>query len=204
MSAPRDAGTTVALSHRMTITSSATPLRASARSTEQSFSDPAEPPTRSRLRRAAYRGLVGAVSGAAATIPMTLAMAAMHRRLPWWQQYRLPPRTITLRLANRVGIGRHLDEPARSAATVAGHFGYGALVGAIYAVTCGTRRDRPLAAGAAFGLAVWGASYLGWIPAARIMRPATEQPTERTALMIAAHLVFGTATALAADRLGDD
>jgi hypothetical protein len=187
----------------MATISSATALRSRPRAaSNRSSSDPLQRPARSRLRRALYRGAVGAVSGAAATVPMTLAMAAMHRRLPSWQRYRLPPRTITLRLADRVGIGRHLDEPARSAATVTGHFGYGALVGAVYAVACGTRRDRPLAAGAAFGLAVWGASYLGWIPAARIMRPATEQPTERTALMIAAHLVFGAATALAADRLG--
>ncbi len=188
----------------MTTTSSATALDASARSTSKSLADPVRPPAGSRVRRALSRGIVGAVAGAAATIPMTLAMAAMHRRLPLWQRYRLPPRTITLRLANRVGIGRHLDEPARSAATVAGHFGYGALVGAVYAVTCGARRERPVVAGAAFGLAVWGASYLGWIPAAGIMRPATDQPTERTALMIAAHLVFGTATTLAADRLGSD
>jgi uncharacterized membrane protein YagU involved in acid resistance len=42
-----------------------------------------------------------------------------------------------------------------------------------------------------FALLVWLVSYLGWIPAANILPPATDQPKRRNALMIAAHVVWG-------------
>jgi hypothetical protein len=47
--------------------------------------------------------------------------------------------------------------------------------------------------GVALGLGVWTASYLGVLPALGILRPATEHPARRTALMIAAHVVWGSA-----------
>ncbi len=160
----------------------------------------ARPPHASRcglLRRA----LVGAVSGAVATVPMTLVMAAMHRRLPFWQRYRLPPRTITMRLARRAGVAQYLGEPERSVATVASHVGYGALAGAVYGAASGDEPRHPLTGGALFGLALWAVSYLGWLPATGVMRPATEHADERNALMITSHLVFGVGTAATAKAL---
>ncbi len=59
----------------------------------------------------------------------------------------------------------------------------------------------PALAGAGFGLAVWAGSYLGWLPAAGILRPATEHPPRRVALMIAAHLVWGASAGLALGAL---
>jgi len=38
---------------------------------------------------------------------------------------------------------------------------------------------------------VWGGSYLGLLPSLGILRPATDHPAQRNALMIAAHLVWG-------------
>ena len=49
------------------------------------------------------------------------------------------------------------------------------------------------ALGIGFGLAVWGGSYLGWIPALGILRPANRHPPRRTSLMIASHMVWGGA-----------
>ena len=43
----------------------------------------------------------GALAGVIATVPMTLFMLLMHRLLPKWQQYALPPERITTRLAKR-------------------------------------------------------------------------------------------------------
>ena len=43
----------------------------------------------------------------------------------------------------------------------------------------------------AYGLGVWAMSYLGWIPAARILTPAHRHPLRRNLLMIAAHIVWG-------------
>jgi hypothetical protein len=49
--------------------------------------------------------------------------------------------------------------------------------------------------GALGGFGIWFGSYLGWIPAARILTPATEHPARRSLLMIGVHLVWGATTA---------
>ena len=48
-----------------------------------------------------------------------------------------------------------------------------------------------MANGVVYGLTVWAGSYLGLLPAAGILRPAAEHPPRRTALMIAAHVLWG-------------
>jgi uncharacterized membrane protein YagU involved in acid resistance len=144
------------------------------------------------------RILLGALAGLAATAPMTLAMKLMHEQLPRGEQYPLPPRQVMEGIAAKAGVREHLDEDEREAATWVSHFAYGTACGALYGALSGEGMDEhALAAGAGFGLAVWAASYLGWLPAAGIMAPATEHPARRNALMIAAHLVWG-ATAAAA------
>jgi uncharacterized membrane protein YagU involved in acid resistance len=144
------------------------------------------------------RILLGALAGLAATVPMTLAMKLMHEQLPREEQYPLPPRQVTEGLAEKAGVREHMDEEERVAATWVSHFAFGAASGALYGALSGERLDEhPLAAGAGFGVAVWAGSYLGWLPAAGIISPATEHPARRNALMIAAHLVWG-ATAAAA------
>jgi uncharacterized membrane protein YagU involved in acid resistance len=138
------------------------------------------------------RVLLGAISGVVATGPMTAAMILLHRRLPSREQYPLPPREVTMKLAREAGVDDSLSPPARSAATMLSHFGYGAAAGALYAGALDPR-SHSLAKGLLFGLLVWTVSYLGWLPAAGILRPATEHPARRNALMIAAHLVWGIA-----------
>jgi hypothetical protein len=144
----------------------------------------------------------GALAGLGATVAMTAFMAAAFRLLPKWQQYPLPPRLVTVDLASRAGVVEAIDEePATTAATAVGHFGYGAAGGALYALAA-PRLGLPAGAkGALFGLLFWAASYLGWIPLAGVLAPPTRHPPQRTALMIGAHLVYGTVTGLLADRL---
>ena len=134
--------------------------------------------------------LRGAIAGLVATAPMSLAMELMHRQLPPHERYPLPPSEITT-VAEREALGRDLDPETHTAATLAAHFGYGAATGAIYGALAGERAG-PLS-GAGFGLLVWGTSYLWLLPALGVLRPATEHPPRRTALMIAAHLVWGAA-----------
>jgi hypothetical protein len=50
--------------------------------------------------------------------------------------------------------------------------------------------------GALFGVGVWGASYLGWLPAVGLIQPAIRHPARRNALMLSVHLVWGLVTAL--------
>jgi uncharacterized membrane protein YagU involved in acid resistance len=121
---------------------------------------------------------------------MTVAMIFLHRRLPRSEQYPLPPRQITMKLAREAGVEHHMDAQERSAATMLSHFAYGAAGGALYATTHEPRKNGA-GKGVLFGLLVWGVSYLGWLPAAGVLSPATEHPARRNLLMIAAHVIWG-------------
>lgn len=97
-----------------------------------------------------------------------------------------------MKLAHKAGISHHLSHETRSAATLLSHFAYGALGGTVYAAVTDTHRS-PWSKGLIFGLIVWVASYLGILPAAGVLEPATEHPQRRNLLMIAAHFIWGTA-----------
>ena len=142
--------------------------------------------------RLATRLLAGGIAGFAATLPMTLAMRALHRRLPEEESYPAPPRELIDRTFGALG-----EENARDL-TLASHFAYGAAAGALTAALL--PRPGPVA-GAAAGLAVWAGSYLAWIPAVGLLEPATDHPARRNAMMIAAHLVWGAAMAMAGREL---
>jgi uncharacterized membrane protein YagU involved in acid resistance len=135
---------------------------------------------------------------------MTAAMVVMHRRLPARHRYALPPRQITMRVARMAGLRRHLDEPERAGATMAAHFGYGTAAGALYGLAARPLPAPTLVKGLLFGLALWGVSYLGLLPAAGLLRSATDHPAERNALMIAAHLVWGATLGLVTDALAEE
>src|SRR5438874_2006413 len=106
----------------------------------------------------------GAVSGFAATAPMTAAMIVMHRMLPPTQRYPLPPRKVTMRFAKAAGVKHAMSEPQRNAATIAAHFGYGAAMGGIYSSFADKVPAPRVATGIGWGLVVWAASYLGLLP----------------------------------------
>jgi uncharacterized membrane protein YagU involved in acid resistance len=142
----------------------------------------------------------GVVAGLVATVPMTAVMLALHRRLPLGEQYPLPPQEITAEMAEKAGLDEHVGEPEHGVATTLTHFGYGAATGGIYGALIDGVDAPPAALGAAYGVAVWVASYLGLLPALRILRPAMEHPARRNALMIAAHLVWGVTLGILADR----
>ena len=148
--------------------------------------------------------LTGALAGFVATLPMTWWMKFAHERLPEEERYPLPPREITMQVAEEVGIKKHLDEPQREGLTLAAHFSYGAAAGALYAPLSQSVSAPPLIKGASFGLAVWAGSYLGLMPALGILRPATKHPARRTALMIGAHVVWGSVAGLVVKALDEE
>jgi len=143
--------------------------------------------------------LAGAIAGTLATVPMTWVMVTLHRRLPRHERYPLPPASITAELADRSGAEEWVEGRNLLGATLAAHFAYGAAVGALYPAVAELARARPLmhhvAAGAAYGVGVWALSYLGWIPALRILPPATQHPPRRNAVMILAHIMWGATLA---------
>jgi uncharacterized membrane protein YagU involved in acid resistance len=143
--------------------------------------------------------VTGAVAGLGATIPMTLAMEVMHRSLPQHERYPLPPREITEELVAQAGLREQLDEEEHVDLSLLSHFFYGAAAGAVYGALAQKYPLSPLSGGIAFGFGLWAISYLGWIPAAGILRPVTQHPPRRTALMVTAHVVWGSVLGLLVD-----
>ncbi len=154
----------------------------------------------SRLKRATpYDAASGVAAGLVGTTAMTAAMDGLERLLPPGEHEPIEPRQITDVLLCRGGLADSLTDEQKAALALASHFGYGATMGAMYGMF-GRRLPLPSAArGAAFGLAVWAASYVGWLPALGILPPPPRRPAGRNGLLIATHLVWGAVTALVAD-----
>ena len=142
------------------------------------------------------RLLIGGIAGFVGTMAMTAAMRRAHRRLPAEQSYPLPPREIVDSASQQVGVP--MAGEAAKDLTTAAHFAYGAAMGALIAAL---NPDPGKKTGAAAGVAIWLASYMGWIPAVGTLEPATRHPARRNLLMIGVHLVWGSATAAAMREL---
>jgi uncharacterized membrane protein YagU involved in acid resistance len=138
------------------------------------------------------RLLIGGIAGIVGTMAMTGAMRRLHEKLPSDERYPLTPREIVDSAAEQTDV--ELSNKTAKDVTIAAHFAYGAACGSLLGAL--NPRAGP-ATGAAAGVAVWIGSYLGWIPVAGILKPATEHPPRRNALMIGVHLVWGAATAVA-------
>jgi len=148
------------------------------------------------MKDAAADGICGGLAGALATVPMTALMVAGQRHLRWLKRETLPPRQITESLLMTVGLHDDLRPSQKTRLAFINHFGYGAAMGAFYGLAVGSRRYRPIICGAAYGLGVWAASYLGAMPALRLYRSPGRDSPERNLLMIGAHLVWGAALGL--------
>jgi uncharacterized membrane protein YagU involved in acid resistance len=137
------------------------------------------------------RLLIGALGGLSATGPMTVFMILLHRLLPPKHRYSLPPREITVHLAQKADLHHKLGTEARAALTLINHFGYGAAAAMVYALLEPRLSATGVIKGAFFGAIVWLVSYFGLLPAAGILEPATRHPASRNLLMLAVHLVWG-------------
>jgi hypothetical protein len=139
------------------------------------------------------RLVIGGIAGFVATMAMTSAMRRLHRQLPARELYPLTPREI---------VDSTIAPPPALAPdlTLVTHFAYGAGCGALIAAA-NPRIGR--IGGAAAGGAVWLCSYMGWIPAFGLLKPATEHPLRRNAVMLGAHFAWGWATAEAMRELAD-
>ena len=129
----------------------------------------------------------GAWAGLLATGPMTLGFFAFQDSMPKSERSPLPPATLTKQI-----IGSNNPD-----ITMASHFGYGLATGVLYSLF--TKRDtaHPLLRGTTFGLGVWAASYLGWIPMFGLRARAPNLTPERNAMMIVSHAIWGLALGMA-------
>ena len=122
---------------------------------------------------------------------MTWAMRRMQRHLPPEERYALPPAEIVDSILGHLGLKPKVTPRGEKALILLGHYGYGVLGGAAYAVLTPSRARLPLARGAGFGLLLWATSYLGWLPLLHILKPATQHPQRRNVMILAAHALWG-------------
>jgi uncharacterized membrane protein YagU involved in acid resistance len=149
-----------------------------------------------------HKAITGAVAGAAATVPMTIFWEVLHARLPGEPPRPLPPREVAEGLAVKAGISRELSETQMQRLAMALHFGYGTVTGALFGTVAPRRPAAAVGAGMLFGLGVWTASYLGWLPASGIRHSPRWDPPTRTRLLVASHLVWGAAAGLIVSLAG--
>jgi putative membrane protein len=143
-------------------------------------------------RDVSFRKLLkGAAAGLIATAPMSVSMLIGWSLLPKREKYQLAPRLITEEITERVGLEDEMTEDQMVGLTIFSHFGYGAAFGALYALFEARMPMHSSLKGALAGLGLWAGSYLGWLPALGILRPATRHPWRRNLLMIIAHIVWG-------------
>ncbi len=144
--------------------------------------------------------LCGALAGLVATLPMTMVMLLLHEQLSRHEKHPLPPEEITGKLASRAGVQKHWSQTQQQVAAWMAHFGFGAGAGLLYGPLAEQVRMPPALKGAAFGLLVWAASYLGWLPGTGILNQPKKQPARPNGLMIVAHLVWGATLGLLTEQ----
>jgi uncharacterized membrane protein YagU involved in acid resistance len=137
--------------------------------------------------------VAGAAAGLIATVPMTVTMLLIQRLLPRRQQSTLEPRRVSDDMLRKAGVDGELSADAKEKISVAAHFGYGATTGMLYSLAERALPSRPVLRGPLYGLLVWGASYVGWLPAAGTLPPPHRRPIGRNVLLISAHLIWGIA-----------
>jgi len=148
------------------------------------------------------RIITGGLAGLLAAGPMGLLMIGWQKLLPRREQYALTPEQITEKVIERAGLDDISREKVpRRVVTWLSHFAYGAAAGSLYPLVTGPVKASPVLRGLLFGLVVWAGSYLGWVPAARILPSATQAPARRNLLMIGAHFLWGVLIAFFVSRL---
>lgn len=135
----------------------------------------------------------GAFGGLAATAAMT---GFMYAGKAAGLLHKPPPKTITARAGRKLHlpVGKS-PEPIFDTAWLAGHVAYGTASGVAFALL---RRLSPvgtIASGLIYGGGLWAISYLGVMPALGLFPVPTETSTSQTAIMIAAHGVYGVVLA---------
>jgi len=140
--------------------------------------------------------LVGAAAGVIATIPMTFVMEELHRILPREHDGPLPPREVTEGLYEHFTDAEEAEEEDLQRLTFLLHYSFGGAAGALFPIVAPRRVPAAVAAGVVYGLAVWTGSYLGLLPAMGVRHHAKHDPSGRTTMMIAAHVVWGATLGL--------
>jgi hypothetical protein len=152
----------------------------------------------------------GALGGAAATLAMSpLLSPRATRRIqdaipPAKALPEFPPRRVIQVVEERLTGARPLGR-AEPAITWAAHVGYGIAMGALFGALHARRSLAPGmsggAAGVLFGLGVWAAGYLGWLPLLGVRDGTARGDRRDLPFPLAAHIVYGATTGAFHGRL---
>ena len=150
------------------------------------------------------RLLQGAAAGFAATVALQGLRTASERWIPASMgPVRGDPGVFMVQQAQDALPPSKADSSPDAAETAAAKglaVGYGVLPGVLYAALR-PEGGNPLVGGAALGVGVWAAGYLGWLPAAGLMPPITEQSAEEAVGPLVRHALYGVAVAAFYSRL---
>ncbi len=138
--------------------------------------------------------LRGATVGAIATGTMSsvIAVAKLAGLV-----HLAPPKQITKRAGKKVGVDlSKLPEPAFRTLWLSAHLGYGTTCGVGYALVQRYLPGGTVIRGLIFGEALWAISYLGVMPGLGLYPSPEDDSSSRTAVMIAAHAVYGVTAAI--------
>ena len=139
------------------------------------------------------RAAAGLVAGLSATVPMSAAMGILQAIAPPSERYPPYPYLITARVAEKLGLARHMSRECIASVALVAHFGYGASAALPYAFLAPKLPMPGMLRGMLYGLTVWALGYQGWLPALGITPPATRMPPRHRNNLIVAHLVWGAA-----------
>jgi hypothetical protein len=148
---------------------------------------------RSSTLRVLTAGLAAGVIGSAV---MSVVMLIARR---WGVTPELPPAEIADE-AVATATGRAPTQVEEEAVAGIAHVGFGAALGVGLAAvhrligTPGLLVSTSL--GVVYAAGVYLVSYQGWIPALRIMPPASRDDRGRVATMVVGHVVYGTVAGL--------
>jgi hypothetical protein len=154
--------------------------------------------------------LLDVAAGAAAGLAGTWVMSLVHqpimrsggeatRRREKEAQGGMPPATIRAAEAAAGVAGKPLSPERKRVGGKLVHYAYGIAWGVGFALAARSLARSaplrwPLAAGAAFGAALWVLSDEVLVPLFRFSRPPTRYPASTHVKGLAAHLVYGVAT----------
>lgn len=131
----------------------------------------------------------GAAGGAAATVALSAFRGSLN-------SLGLVHKTAPMQVVDRLletGFASEWPPAAKSALTLAAHFGYGIGAGAAFGALRREKDDyaTEAAVGASLGVLIWGAGWAGWLPLLGVHAAPWSQTTPKVLLPVLDHAVFG-------------
>jgi uncharacterized membrane protein YagU involved in acid resistance len=144
------------------------------------------------------RVLRGGVSGIVATLLMTGVMYAGK----WAGLLETPPpKEITAHAGRKAAVPpEDVPDSTFDVTWVAAHFGYGAACGALFGLLIPVLPRRAWFSGLLYGGVLWAIGYLKVLPQLGLYPHFSKDSSSRTAVMIAAHAVYGMTLAEASGQ----